>query len=224
MLVRIVVLAVLTACGRIGFDDVVRAGDDASPDTPAACATMFADDFGDDSFTPLWTVANGTDVTVAESGGVATIALAINAADAYGEILSACRHDMRDREVSLEILAVPDGDPKAEMFLELAIDGANRLGIDYFDNNLQQYHRVGDVYTALDTISFDALAHRFWRLREVAGEMFWQSSPDRLVWIDRASVSTPLDVSAVLVGIHAGTFDAATSPPGAAVFDNLDVR
>lgn len=226
MHVRVAVLVLLAACGRIGFDDAVRASDGSidTDDGPAACgAPVFADDFEDGSFAPQWTVRNEPQVLVIESNGVATMSLGANAGDAYGDLVSACRYDMRDREFSIEILDIPNG-ANAELFLEIAIDADNRLGFDVFQNDrLQPYQRIGGVFMAVGEVTFDPIAHRFWRLIETAGTMRWETSSNRSTWTMRGMAATPFDLSSVTVGIHAGTF-ANVAAPGAAVVDNVDVR
>ena len=87
---------------------------------------------------------------------------------------------------------------------------------------IRSYRRIADNYTDLDIGNHDP-QQRFWRLRETAGTMFWEVSGNRVDWLVRHSEPTPLDVSNVEIGFHAGTFGAATQP-GDAVFDNVDVR
>ncbi len=220
-------LVLAAGCGRIGFGASDRsagdaAGDDAaSLDTPAACAPVFADDFEDGSFAPLWLISGDPEVTPVEAAGVVKIELAPNV-EAYGNVESACSYDMRDRELSIEIRATPNG-VSAELFLQIQIDGDTRLGIDVFNATLQPYHRIAAVYTPLASLTFDPVDHRFWRLIESAGTMRWETSSDRVSWIVRAMEPTPFDLSSVGVGVFAGTFNMVANP-GAAVIDNLDVR
>ncbi len=218
-----VVLA--TGCGRIAFEPFTAPTDstsDGAVDSATVCNDPIADAFDDGVISSIWSVSVEAPVTVVEANGNITITLA-ETGNLYGNLTIGCRYDMRGREISIEVLDVPDGDPAAEMFLELGIDGDNRVGIDVTSSNLRSYRRIGGNYVDVDVVPYDALAKRFWRLRETAGTMFSETSDNRVDWTVRHSEASPLDVSNVEIGIHAGTFDVATSP-GVARFDNFDVR
>jgi len=53
-------------------------------------------------------------------------------------------------------------------------------------------------------ITYDPNAHRYWRLRESAGTVFYETSPDASAWTVQQHIATPSWASAGVVVIGAG--------------------
>lgn len=214
----------IAGCGRIGFHDHA----DAAPidlaadsvDGPApSCADLEAlrDNFSDGVTDPQWTTNIEPPVTVAETSGTLEIRLL-----AYGEYGSTCRFDARDKRVFVEVLGVPDPAPVGgEMFFELILDGANRVGIGERQNMIGFYRRIATVYVETP-LPFSTVQHRHWQLREASGTMFWETSPDAVTWTVQRMEPTPIDLSNVQLRLVAGTY-ATSAGGGEAVFDNVNL-
>jgi hypothetical protein len=78
------------------------------------------------------------------------------------------------------------------------------------------------IETSVASLPYDAVAHRWWRLRETAGTLFYETSPDALDWTVRHSVADPPYINSATVELG-----GATTGPMAAVgsieFDNVDL-
>jgi len=73
-------------------------------------------------------------------------------------------------------------------------------------------------------IPYDARRHRWLRLREQFGTVYWDVSPEGTDWTTIASRSPhPINLTAVFALFGAGTF-VAIADPGVAVFDNFNVQ
>lgn len=74
------------------------------------------------------------------------------------------------------------------------------------------------------TVTWSGTDHAWWRIRESAGTIYWDTSPDGMVWTNRRSktsgIGVPLNMGVVLM---AGYWDTEPSP-GTAMFDNLNLR
>lgn len=71
------------------------------------------------------------------------------------------------------------------------------------------------------SISYDPIAHRWLRLREDSGTLYWETSPDGLNWTVQRSKAPGFDLSSVQPSFDAGYWD--TEPdPGVAIFRNIN--
>lgn len=90
-------------------------------------------------------------------------------------------------------------------------------------NNLLYFDEVvGNVYSTT-SITYDATNHQWWRLRMSANTLYWDTSPDGIVWTNQRSKAVGAwDTSLVTVELWSGEAVAETSP-GVAIFDNLNL-
>jgi len=58
-------------------------------------------------------------------------------------------------------------------------------------NTVNMANRVGYFDAGATSIAYDATAHAYWRIREAAGTLYWETSPDAQVWTVRRSTSAP---------------------------------
>jgi hypothetical protein len=225
------VAVVLTGCGRVGFDAVAsRDGSTESTvdaktflDASSVCgAVPFNDGFDDGVPGPAWTIVNDPGVTVGEVNGALQIALPPTATS-YGRYNSTCTSDLSERSVSVEVTGVVGSAPGVQMYLMLAVDGPNNLGIQYELGTVRAFWRVGDVYTDLDVLTYDPVAHRHWRVAIAGGQIRWDVSPDGIEWTMRATQPVPFDLSVMGIALTAGLFQNAASP-GTASFASFAVR
>jgi hypothetical protein len=75
------------------------------------------------------------------------------------------------------------------------------------------------------SIPFDPVAHRFWRFRHssVESAMFFETSPDRVVWTEQRRIALAGPIGLLACELSAGTSGLVTNP-GQAIFDNLLVQ
>jgi hypothetical protein len=137
----------------------------------------------------------------------------------YGGYTSISAFDLTFSHVQVE-LALPLR--AGEASLRVTRDnGANQLGIVVANGRLGFMQILGSVYTSLDTVPYDPVAHRWLRLRERQGTMFWEVSADGCDWTTVFSKAAPFDLTAIFVELNAGAFGQVPSP-GVAAFDSLN--
>jgi hypothetical protein len=137
----------------------------------------------------------------------------------YGGYTSVSAFDLTFSHVQVE-LALPLR--AGEASLRVTRDnGANQLGIVVANGRLGFMQILGSVYTSLDTVPYDPVAHRWLRLRERHGTMFWEVSADGCDWTTVFSKAAPFDLTAIFVELNAGAFGQVPSP-GVAAFDSLN--
>jgi hypothetical protein len=78
-----------------------------------------------------------------------------------------------------------------------------------------------DVPTVASSIPYGTPLHRYWRIREVGGDIVWETSADRCDWIERERAETPDFVRALWIEIGAEVGDTPVAP-GTVAFDELN--
>ncbi len=73
------------------------------------------------------------------------------------------------------------------------------------------------------SVTYDPVAHRYWRVRGKGNVAYWDTSPDGGNWINQRTKTTLLDLSSMSIEIIVGTLDGGTASIGAAIFDDLNM-
>ena len=71
-------------------------------------------------------------------------------------------------------------------------------------------------------ITYSPTEHRWWRLRNHAGQFLWETSPDGRAWTTQASEPAESDPLVASIHVEAGT-EGPDPAPGTAVLDNFNV-
>ncbi len=161
----------------------------------ARCGTisLLRDGFDDATPAPFFYRWSDPGVTVVETAGHVAIQLVAGTDDAaYGGYDSNFNYDMTGGAFSATVTQV-GGDYTT---LELQDLAGRRIQMLVADRNML----IGKVLDVPDPapeteIAYDPVAHRHWRIREAGGLLFWETSPDRVVWAElrREPVPYPLD-------------------------------
>jgi hypothetical protein len=81
---------------------------------------------------------------------------------------------------------------------------------------------VGLAVQASTTTTYDPAAHRWWRIREEAGTIYFETSPDAAQWNTLLQTGSPPQLETVYV-VLAAQVGAAYGAPVRAEFDNLNL-
>jgi hypothetical protein len=82
---------------------------------------------------------------------------------------------------------------------------------------------IAGVRTVVDTLPYDAFSHRWLRIREAAGTVRWEASPDGLEWATLATRATPFVMTAVRVLLSA-SYWAPGDFAGTWLLDNVNTH
>lgn len=162
--------------------------------------------------TILW-VAAGTVSIVANR-------LRITGHNSYADTLtSVAKYNFTGRKATFQMPTVTAA-ASGESWLRLATDASNYLAIGKSGTNLTMRKTVAGVNSDT-TVAYNATNHLWLRIKEVAGTVTWQSSPDGSVWTTQRTVSAALpaytNVNVVFVVGHYTGGD----PDQLAEFDNV---
>lgn len=133
--------------------------------------------------------------------------------------------DLTASEVLLEWVTLPSvGNGTTEAVLECRVDpdtSQNVVKIGKSGTQLVTSWVSGGTPDATFT-AYDDTLMRWWRVREAAGTLYWETSPNgTTAWTARRTAATPITVTAVFPYVIAGHY--GTEPdPGIAEFDNVN--
>jgi hypothetical protein len=142
-------------------------------------------------------------------------------ANNYSRIQTADLFDLTNSEVAVEVVQTLNNVSGCETQLVVAKDAANQLVFFRGANTMVMRARVSGTNTG-PFVTYSAVNHRWWRLREALGVTYWEASPDGRVWTELRSMATPFDMSLVSIQLNVGTWQGVATP-GVAIFDNLNL-
>ena len=145
----------------------------------------------------------------------------------YHQYVSGETWDLTDSEVRVELVRPLVRSANAQTYLKVADDTPNvnnQLSFTVYRAKLQAGVTLNNVSTLVADRPYDPALHRWLRLREQAGTVFWEVSADGAEWTVLGSRSPhPFDLTSIKVVVGAGT-NAALPAPGTAIFDNVGGR
>jgi hypothetical protein len=150
---------------------------------------MLRDDFDDGVLDPvLWSQSYGDPL---EQGGRAQVPCTTG----YAAIRSASGYTLSWSQVAARVHppAAGGASTAACSLLVLSDVGGTDAGflVDQAQNAMGLYLRVGYADAGALFPTFDPVAHAWLRLREDAGVVYWETSPDGLAWTVRRTASSP---------------------------------
>lgn len=199
--------------------DYVRVWSDISgsttpPPAPPKSATL-TDDFNDGVVnTTKWTPSG----SVRESSGRAVVP----AEPSYPSLTSKQQYDLTGSHVLAEVPAVAGG-VTSETYMTLTTSEGNSVAIIKSGLNLLFRSEVAGRVENPGAVVYNASVHRWWRIREAAGRVYWETSADGITWVTRRSASLGVKLSSVSVKLRAGYWGLEIAPTPAQ-FDNLNLR
>jgi hypothetical protein len=164
--------------------------------------------------------------TLAETGG--QMVMTPTAAGNYAVLNSLNSYDLTGSSIFVNLAQPLNLGTNRDSSFFVYIDASNLVGftLQYSGTvyTLKTMRRVAGV-TTLDVTIFSAAtysaSHRWLRIRESGGTIFWDTSSNGVTWNNQFSVANPIAVTALKVELDAGTF-GATSNVGTFIWDSLN--
>jgi hypothetical protein len=141
----------------------------------------------------------------------------------YGGYSSVSTYDLTDSQVTVEVPRVLRHVDGAETYLSIANTAGDRVDLTVSRGVIHGSRRAAgtSAFTRLAELPYDAAAHRWWRVREQRGTLYFEFSGDGRAWTVLAAVPTPFSLAAVRIDLTAGTYLDVPSP-GVAAFDSFN--
>ncbi|MET0398244.1 MAG: vanadium-dependent haloperoxidase [Longimicrobiaceae bacterium] len=143
--------------------------------------------------------------------------------DSYGGYASVNRYDLTGSEVVVEFVRVLRGADGAETYMTLENSADDTIVVKVQQGMFYGSYRAAGASssTHVRDLAYDPTAHRWVRIREQLGVLYYEYSADGCAWNLLGSAPVPFDVTSVKVDLTAGTY-LPVSSPGTAVFDNFN--
>ncbi|QQG50943.1 MAG: hypothetical protein HZB75_00320 [Candidatus Saccharibacteria bacterium] len=178
----------------------------------------FTDDFNDNSLDTtkwdLWDVGHAV-----ETGGELQIA-SVTAAS-YRGMQSVRTGNLTDSAVHVEVPHVLTGLTDASTCLQVAVDDQHTITLYESGGFFVAEYQIDGVWTTPATMAYGATTHRWWRIREAGGTLYYEYSADGATWSALTSVPTPFAVTAMYTMLFIGTSSTNVSTD-TAIFDNVN--
>jgi hypothetical protein len=188
---------------------------------------QLADDFADDDLNDaLWWSYDASGTSLTEVGGeiVLDYADGSSANNAYAGLYSQQNYDLRGCALSIEVREMMTATTNGEFYFVATrpdSNGDDQLLFYFYDGQMWFSVREGGVKTEA-SVGYDAVEHRFWRIREQGGTVHLETSSDGVSFDVQHSETTPGFVNSVQVVAEGGTW-APVAAPGVVRLDNLNV-
>jgi hypothetical protein len=164
-------------------------GGGQGPSLHCAGTHLLQDDFLDDVLDAHWAVGAPTGgATVTEARGNLNLTMPAAQPTAAGiAVYSRRRYDLVGNRVRFEIDGTLDPtEPTALTGAGAHFDGNNLLRFHVAGGKLAFLRRVAGDTVELGNVDHDPVLHRYWQLRESAGVLHWETSPDGVSFTERA--------------------------------------
>lgn len=187
--------------------------------------SQLRDDFANNTVDPVWGASGGSGSgTFSETGGQAVCALPSSTAGSHAALYrTSGTYDLTGDSFYWNIAAMVSTGVAATALLQLlSLDGLGQLYWRQVSGTLTARKTVAGVDTQLFTVTWNAATHKYLRIRESGGTIFFDSSTDGITWTNRASiVGLPFDITqlAVQFGVTGGNI----ASPGSLKLDDVNL-
>lgn len=187
--------------------------------------STFYDDFDDNSIdTGKWTAANISSGTIAETGGKLVVTFPSSPATGGGSLVSKNNYTLVSNAAFVKLDSKPaSGGDEATM--KLTRDSSSYLAIGY-DGTTDKIVCARAItttgYSNVYNVAYDSTNHKWLRIREASGTIYWEASPTGLAgsWSTLYSETAPFTVTNLTVTLIAQDFVPVT---GGATWDYFNV-
>lgn len=185
-----------------------------------------SDDFNDNSIdVTKWQTFIDTGVTLLEVNQEIEITQAAIAG--YGTLNSINPYDLRGTAVYSQLVSAGNQTLQMDCIPVLISDvnGFNELFWNVTNNTLAPAYSLATVTTVLgQNAPYNPAIHRWFRIRENSGMIFWEYSADGNTWIEYIAVSESVftwGVSSMFIGLQTGIW--GTAGTSTTKFDNFNI-
>lgn len=137
-------------------------------------------------------------------------------------------YDLIESYMFVEMFPPAVGAGTKEVFFNIQYDlaGTNFVGFYLTGTSFRARYKVNGAATTLATTTYSAVNHAWWRIRESAGTIYWDTSTDGAAWSNMASVATATFPTGILGEIYPSIFAGFYGAEGASnlLVDNVNVQ
>jgi hypothetical protein len=107
------------------------------------------------------------------------------------------------------------------VYLQFSLDSNNSIWIQAMNNQLAAKKLVAGVQNYIGSaITLDTTAHRWLRIHESGGTLYFDTAPDGATWTNRWSLTNPFAITSMSVKLRSGSNPESSGSYG--IFDNFN--
>jgi hypothetical protein len=181
------------------------------------------DNFNDNSLNAQWSEFEGGSATVNETNRRLEINYpASSTSSTDGDIASNSSFDLTGSYGFVQVSEVPSSATSANAELRIYTDSSNWFRWIYEGGTLFAQRRKAGASATITSFTYSATTHKFWRIRESAGVIYYDTSADGLTWTNQGTYTHGMTITAMHVLIAGTCFQNETNP-GRFIVDNFNV-
>lgn len=173
---------------------------------------QLVDSFSTNVVDSQWLTYSSSSTISATNEGIRIVLAVATGGANYAGLYSATTYSLVGSSAYFKASSVPTRTSNAQMYLKAYIDGNNYIDILYEAGNLYFRKTVAGVTTNISSVVYSSNEHVYWRLREVNGTTYYDTSPDGIDWVSQTSIANPIALSALVFEFGAGTYQSEVSP------------
>lgn len=189
-----------------------------SPDQDCTIGSLatITDDFNDGTVAAVWSSYETTSgIRVSETNGELKVAPDTDQSGfSYAGYRSNNYLSFSNSQVAASMRIANGTTVLVDGFIDLIPNDGFGVGINLREGTLALWKRVNFDWEEVEGIPYDAVAHKWIRLRESSGTVYCEYSADGTQWTSLATVATNsvLNSTSVKIEVGAGTYGAASNP------------
>lgn len=182
------------------------------------------DDFADGVLASAWTKNLGDESRIQEDGGVLAFLLEPNknAQSVFG-VVSTYPYDLTECSVFVQVAEPHNTAAPAEHYFDVWYSNDEWMGIGVLQGGIYFVHWEGGVEPVDENEGAFEASQCWYRIREEAGTVYYETSADGMGWTIRMDHATPAWADDVQVELAARTLGSHPDP-GVVKFDNFNVQ
>lgn len=184
---------------------------------------LLRDNFENNTIDPCWVSGVSGSATVAETSGQARLTLPSSTAGSHSAFYrSSGLYDLTGDGFVWNTQTMVATGVAASAFCQLITsDQTQQLYWRQLSGTLTARTIVAGVDSQLFSVSWNASTHKYLRIRESGGTIYWDSSTNGTSWTNRASVANPFAVTDLYVQFAASCGNVAS--PGSFRLDDVNL-
>lgn len=133
-------------------------------------------------------------------------------------------YDFVGSSIAIEFVQPPNvGNGTTSAWFGLFGNPDNTDKVDmYWENDNLRFRETVNGVANTTSITYNGTDHRWWRIRESSGAIYWETSPNGSTWTVQRIKTAVNSLSSVRLTIYAGFYGTEPSP-GTAIFDNFNL-
>lgn len=172
-----------------------------------------------------WNQFASGSTSISQNNGLLLIAMPTNAnSSSYAFYDSVNAFSLVDSYAYVQIVQIYNTSTTADMVYRIELDATRWIRWVIEENIIYAQYRNGGGQTTLYSVAFSYTTHRYIRLRETGGTVYWETSPDAITWTTRATLATPTFVSSndLYLYLEGSCYENVTNA-GTCAFDDLNI-